>query len=253
MEMTPQEKQRSSKLTPDDQLKLQAIMQMMQKEKNNEVNMKEDQYDDLTADDTDLPTPELKTYVAKMYRAIEKGASIQQVDKMIVGLGKLQNKAGIKENYQMDGETYERIDGLINRELKRKFIFAFEDLYNDLIGDGDQFFKDDVLDYLTIQLDKEINIDELKEDEIKAEGDSIVDEHEFYFFQKMFGEKYSEAEIEAFLKSNDYQEELKYSDLEEKDFANWDNALDYFVGKSDGRGGRLDESIEFFNRIAFKK
>tara|TARA_R110000803_G_scaffold37781_4_gene81572 strand:- start:29897 stop:30619 length:723 start_codon:yes stop_codon:yes gene_type:complete len=240
MEMTPQEKQRSSKLTPDDQLKLQAIMQMMQKEKNNagikEIEGNQD------GDDEELSPEELAN---KHAGSPMKGRMKEDEEEGY--------KDGIKENYQMDGETYERIDGLINRELKRKFIFAFEDLYNDLIGDGDQFFKDDVLDYLTIQLDKEINIDELKEDEIKAEGDSIVDEHEFYFFQKMFGEKYSEAEIEAFLKSNDYQEELKYSDLEERDFANWDNALDYFVGKSDSRGGRLDESIEFFNRIAFKK
>ena len=71
-------------------------------------------------------------------------------------------------------------------------------------------------------------------------GDTIVDEHEFNFFQTLFTPKYSEEEIEAFLKSNDYQEELKYSDLEEKDFADWDAALDLFVHNADRRGGRYD-------------
>ena len=39
----------------------------------------------------------------------------------------------MKENYQMDGEVYDRIDGLINNELKRKFIFIFEDIYDDFL------------------------------------------------------------------------------------------------------------------------
>ena len=95
--------------------------------------MDEDQYDDLTADDKDLPTPELKKYVAKMYRAIEKGASIQQVDKMIVGLGKLQNAAGIKETEEeylakkdaaikqaMDTDVEETVD--ITNEDKRTIL-----------------------------------------------------------------------------------------------------------------------------------
>lgn len=91
--------------------------------------MDEDHYDDLTADDTDLPTPELKAYVAKMYRAIVKGASIQQVDKMIVGLGKLQNKAGIKE---------EQIEAAIQKIRERKGAQMNEEKeLDDVYGDGD--------------------------------------------------------------------------------------------------------------------
>ena len=60
----------------------------------------------------------------------------------------------MKENYQMDGEVYDRIDGSINNELKRKFMFAFEDLFDDMVEAGEEFDKDDILDYLTIQIDK---------------------------------------------------------------------------------------------------
>ena len=38
--------------------------------------------------------------------------------------------------------------------LKRKFLFAFEDLYDDMVESGDEFDKEDVLDYLAICLDK---------------------------------------------------------------------------------------------------
>ena len=60
----------------------------------------------------------------------------------------------MKENYQMDGEVYDRIDGVIHNGLKRKFLFAFEDLYDDMVESGDEFDKEDVLDYLAICLDK---------------------------------------------------------------------------------------------------
>jgi len=60
----------------------------------------------------------------------------------------------MKENYQMDGKVYDRIDGVIHNGLKRKFLFAFEDLYDDMVESGDEFDKEDVLDYLAICLDK---------------------------------------------------------------------------------------------------
>ena len=139
--------------------KIKSVQAMMAKEKS----MREDKYDDMTAGDSDLPTDELKTYVSKMYRAIEKGASTQQVDKMIAGLTSLQKKAGIsedndssniKENYQMDGETYDRIDGLVDQPLLTTFKRAFELIYDDFIEQGEEFEVDDVVDFLTICLDK---------------------------------------------------------------------------------------------------
>lgn len=152
-----------------------------------------------------------------------------------------------------------RIEGLLNIEMKNKFLNAGMDLIQDVLED-DEFFIEDIVDHLAIELNKyyderssfgaKINDLEEKVEEDINEGDPIVDEHEFNFFQTLFTPKYSKEEIEAFLKSDDYQEELKYSDLEEKDFANWDNALDMFVHKADRRGGRLDEGVKWMKRFS---
>jgi len=70
-----------------------------------------------------------------------------------------------------------------------------------------------------------------------SEGDPIVDEHEFDFFKTFFGigskdvypnTNAEDEEIEAYLKSDDYQEELKHSELDEKDIGAWiDSFLDW--------------------------
>ena len=151
-----------------------------------------------------------------------------------------------------------RISGMIHRPFLANILEKFAEIYQDLIDNGEEFDAQDVIDFLAIEMskfadDRGLNAsfpNEGKVEEDVNEGDAIVDEHEFNFFQTLFGDKYSEEEIEAFLKSNDYQEELKYSDLEEKDFANWDNALDMFVGSIDARGGRLDEGVEWMKRFS---
>jgi hypothetical protein len=61
----------------------------------------------------------------------------------------------MKENYQMDGEVYDRIDGLTSQPLLKSFIDAFKRINSDYIESGDEFEMDDIVDYLTIQLDKE--------------------------------------------------------------------------------------------------
>ena len=70
----------------------------------------------------------------------------------------------------------------------------------------------------------------LEEKKKLEEGDPIVDEHEFEFFQTFFGidskdvianTNATDEELEAYLKSDDYQEELKHSELDEKDISNW--------------------------------
>jgi len=151
-----------------------------------------------------------------------------------------------------------RILGMIHRPFLANILEKFAEIYQDLIDNGEEFDAQDVIDFLSIEMskfadDRGLNAsfpNEGKVEEDVNEGDAIVDEHEFNFFQTLFGDKYSEEEIEAFLKSNDYQEELKYSDLEEKDFANWDNALDMFVGSIDARGGRLDEGVKWMKRFS---
>ena len=101
MEMTPQEQQRfdkaASKLTTDDQLKLQAIMQMIQKEKDavkEEDVTKEDKVEEIT------------------------------------------------------GETLDRIDGLIDQPLLIGFLDKFEEIYFDLVEQGESFDPEDLIVYL---------------------------------------------------------------------------------------------------------
>ena len=107
-----------------------------------------------------------------------------------------------------------------------------------------------------------------------AEGDSIVDEHEFNFFKTFFGigsknvypnTNAEDEEIEAYLKSDDYQEELKYSELDEKDIADWINSFLQWredtgrvkVFRQDiGEKSELEENKalkEHFQRFMFKK
>jgi len=84
-----------------------------------------------------------------------------------------------------------------------------------------------------------------KEKNVK-EGDSIVDESEFNFFQTLAGEQYSEEEIEKYLQSDEYQEELQYSKLEMSDTDNWLNDMFEYFNKRKS----LDEGLDYFARIA---
>jgi hypothetical protein len=213
----------------------------------------------------------------------------------------LDKEKSMKEDYQMDGAVYSRIDGLVDQSLLKSFLNTFKEINADLIADGENFDIDDLVDYLTIQLDKEsrrsgtyleeevneektisITKDQMdklhKGEPVKLgnnsflykvdapkkegvnEGDPIVDETEFNFFKEFFGigsdnvipnTNATDKEIEAYLKSDDYQEELKYSDLEEKDIANWvESFLDW---RSKNTLQEADGGVEFFKRIAFKK
>ena len=186
----------------------------------------------------------------------------------------------MKENYQMDGEVYDRIDGLINNELKRKFIFIFEDIYDDFLEQGEEFEVDDVVDFLTICLDKhskENNMDDLlpggsfnegakyyEDDNRKdspveketekmrmKEGDSIVDEREFDFFTAILDGRYSEDQIESYLKSEDYKMALDEFQLEDSFASDWIQEFANYYG--DGADAYLDESDtklkEHFNRF----
>jgi hypothetical protein len=208
-------------------------------------------------------TPEEKrTEKIKLMQLLRKGEidTLPDVDSDAYKASKIKdmmskantNKSNIEE---LTGSTFERMDGLVSQTLLKKFLNTFEEIYDDYHEGGDPFDSSEVADYLSIMMqnharDTRLDSKMFENSEEVNEGDPIVDEHEFNFFQTLFTPKYSEEEIEAFLKSDDYQEELKYSDLEEKDFANWDNALDMFVHSADRRGGRLDEGVEWMKRFS---
>ena len=94
--------------------------------------------------------------------------------------------------------------------------------------------------------------DELRGD--KQEGEPIVDEHEFNFFKTFFGvgskdvypnTNAEDEEIEAYLKSDDYQEQLKHSELDEKDIADWiDSFLEWRASTGREKAFRHDISEE---------
>ena len=190
MEMSPQEKESFDRLSQDDQLKLQAIMQMMDKEKQLQ----------------NKPTNE---------------ATVKNLD---------------------------RIDSLIDQSLLKEFLDKFIEIYNDLAYASDEMFiTSDLIDYLRTRL-QEVDLRENKDNNITKtnEGDSIVDESEFNFFQTLAGEQYSEEEIEKYLQSDEYQEELQYSQLEMSDTDNWLNDMFEFFNKRKS----LDEGLDYFARIA---
>ena len=46
----------------------------------------------------------------------------------------------------------ERLEGLINRSLLQKFLNNFEEMYSDLIEEGEDFSSEDVIQFLTYQM-----------------------------------------------------------------------------------------------------
>ncbi len=104
------------------------------------MDLDEDKYDDIVDADDDIPADKKKA-AAAAYRKVDKGASYEKAT------------SHIKEVSSREGS---RIEGLLDRELKRKFIFAFEDLYTNLIED-DIFDPSDVIEHLGIELEKHID------------------------------------------------------------------------------------------------
>ena len=94
----------------------------------------------------------------------------------------------------------------------------------------------------------------LEEKKNLEEGEPMVDEHEFEFFKTFFGigskdvianTNAEDEEIEAYLKSDDYQEELKHSELDEKDISNWvDSFLEWRASTGREKVFRQDISEE---------
>ena len=106
------------------------------------AGIKEDKYDDIVDADDDIPADKKKE-AALAYRKVDKGASYEK------------STSHIKE-VRVDRDVAERIEGLTNRELKRKFLFAFEDLYSDLIEE-DPFHAEDVIAHLSNEMHKHLS------------------------------------------------------------------------------------------------
>ena len=53
---------------------------------------------------------------------------------------------------EMTGETFNRIDGLTNQNLKAQFLDKFSEIYEDMVEAGDMFDISDVIDYLCTEM-----------------------------------------------------------------------------------------------------
>ena len=53
---------------------------------------------------------------------------------------------------EMTGETFNRIDGLTNQNLKAQFLDKFSEIYEDMLEAGDLFDVSDVIDYLCTEM-----------------------------------------------------------------------------------------------------
>ena len=69
---------------------------------------------------------------------------------------KMEEGEEIMNEVRIDKEVADRIEGLTNQELKRKFLFAFEDLYSDLIEE-DPFHAEDVINHLNNEMHKHLS------------------------------------------------------------------------------------------------
>ena len=131
MNLSPEEKDRFDKLSTSDQLKLEKIFSMMQAEKNKANDPKSAVIDK-----------------AGNTAAFVKGEMAEN--------GHVDDYTEEIAEARVDREVAERIEGMLSIPLKRKFLDAFMDLWQDLIEE-DPFFAEDVINHLNNEMHKEID------------------------------------------------------------------------------------------------
>ena len=84
----------------------------------------------------------------------------------VCGYIKAQYGEGIVKEVRIDRDVAERIEGMLSIPLKRKFLDAFMDLWQDLIEE-DPFYAEDVINHLNNEMHREI-------DGFQAQGDRLA-------------------------------------------------------------------------------
>ena len=59
-----------------------------------------------------------------------------------------------KHLQEATGAGLERLEGMINRPLLKDFLEAFDEMYNDLIEKGEEFEPDEVIEFLSYQMEE---------------------------------------------------------------------------------------------------
>ena len=155
------------------------------------------------------------------------------------------------DEVRIDSEVAERIEGLLNRDLKRKFLFAFEDLYSDLIEE-DPFHAEDVINHLNNEMYKQLQSYQDTGDKfagIEENGDvkdysEELSEGAYKDFIMQAKEAYSQSEVEAYIDSLNNDIRLNGSD-QYNDF----DVEDYLEDLRNYVDDKMGDVREHFNRF----
>ena len=140
-----------------------------------------------------------------------------------------------------------RIEGLLDRNMKAKFLDAFEDLYFNLVEE-DPFHAEDVIEHLSIEMMKHLDAIQAQGDRLAGlEEDAIEDEPVTEYGSTMFGPF-------EFLKSKGIDEEiiLAFLKVHAKDIigASEDEIMDEFENFRSVNYDYVDENLkEHFGRF----
>lgn len=155
-----------------------------------------------------------------------------------------QEKAGIKEarTYaSVDKEVAERIEGMLNISMKAKFLNAWEDLFYDLVEE-DPFYVDDVIAYLSNEMGKVIDGNQMAGDRLAGIGD---------FEQEEFTAIPEENSIEegSTPSTKDIVKALKSANAQDSEIKQYMTSLKKAGDKFDD----VDDYVEDFNEYVANK
>ena len=155
-----------------------------------------------------------------------------------------QEKAGIKEarTYaSVDKEVAERIEGMLNISMKAKFLNAWEDLFYDLVEE-DPFYVDDVIAYLSNEMGKVIDGNQMAGDRLAGLGD---------FEQEEFTAIPEENSIEegSTPSTKDIVKALKSANAQDSEIKQYMTSLKKAGDKFDD----VDDYVEDFNEYVANK
>ena len=155
-----------------------------------------------------------------------------------------QEKAGIKEarTYaSVDKEVAERIEGMLNISMKAKFLNAWEDLFYDLVEE-DPFYVDDVIAYLSNEMGKVIDGNQMAGDRLAGVGD---------FEQEEFTAIPEENSIEegSTPSTKDIVKALKSANAQDSEIKQYMTSLKKAGDKFDD----VDDYVEDFNEYVANK
>ena len=233
MNLSPEEKDRFDKLSTSDQLKLEKIFSMMQAEKNKANDPKSAVIDK-----------------AGNTAAFVKGEMAEN--------GHVDDYTEEIAEARVDREVAERIEGMLSIPLKRKFLDAFMDLWQDLIEE-DPFYAEDVINHLNNEMHREIAGYQAMGDRLAGMEEGAMQPGEGDLESGETGnmdaltEEISENDIIKALKAanaQDYEIEVYMKSLK-KAGDKFDEVDDYV---EDFMNYVADKSLqEHFNRFMFKK